>query len=199
MSVINIYGAGGHAKVVAEIIRSCGDRVGEVYYDIPPMQYIDGVLPANVSDVTPRGPMVIAIGLNEARKRISGLYDLEYRRVIHPSAIISPSVLIDEGSVVMAGAIVNVDTRLGRHCIINTSASVDHDCVISDFVHIAPHVAVCGNTRIGEGSFIGAGSVIIDGITIGRNCMIGAGSVVVSDIPDNTVAYGNPCRPVKTI
>jgi len=127
----------------------------------------------------------------------SKLPTLSFATAIHPSAIVSPSAKIGEGTVVMAGAIINAEATIGKHCIVNTGASIDHECVIEDYCHIAPGVNVSGDTHIGEGTWVGVGSCIIQGIHIGKNCFIGAGSVVVKDIPDNVVAYGNPCRVVR--
>ena len=97
----------------------------------------------------------------------------------------------------MHGSIIQSDTIIGRHCIINTKASIDHECVINDFVHISPGSVLCGNVIVGEGTWIGAGSIIIPGVKIGKNSIIGAGSVVVKDLPDGVVAYGNPCKVIR--
>ena len=94
-------------------------------------------------------------------------------------------------------AVVNAGCSIGNMAIINTGAIVEHDCKIGDFVHIAPGSVLCGNCEVGENSHVGAGSVVIQGIKIGKNSVIGAGSVVVKDIPDNVVAFGNPCKVVR--
>ena len=94
----------------------------------------------------------------------------------------------------MAGAVINADAKIGKHCIINTGATVDHDCVIEDFCHIAPGAHISGGTHIGEGTWIGVGSSVIQYLNIGKNCMIGAGSVVVREMPDNVTAVGNRGR-----
>ena len=99
----------------------------------------------------------------------------------------------------MQGAIVQSCVQVGKHSIINTGASVDHDCVLGDFVHVSPHATLCGNVSVGEGTWIGAGAVVIPGICIGKNCIIGAGSVVVKDLPDGVKAYGNPCKIVEEL
>ncbi len=194
MATINLFGAGGHAKVVIDIIEAMGHKVGAVFDNAPHCGDIHGIPVYKADEVDITVPMIIAIGSPSARKHISETYDPEYFTAIHPDSTISPYAEIGHGSVVMPGAIINVDAKIGRHCIINTKASVDHDCRIGDFAHIAPGATVCGNVHIGKGTWIGVGACIKQGIRIGENCMIGAGSVVVKDIPDNSVAYGNPCR-----
>lgn len=89
---------------------------------------------------------------------------MAFGKAFHPSAVISEESEINEGTVVMQGAIIQSDVRLGKHCIINTGASVDHECVIDDYVHISPHCTLCGNVQVGEGTWIGAGSTIIPGV-----------------------------------
>ena len=144
------------------------------------------------------GFTIITIGNCQMRKKIVDRITVKkYVTAIHPSAIIAPNVFIGEGCMIIHGAIIQSCSSIGRHCIINTKAVVEHDSVIHDFVHIAPGAIVCGGVEIGECTWLGAGSVVKQGIKIGSNCMIGAGSVVVKDIPDNVVAYGNPCRVIK--
>lgn len=99
----------------------------------------------------------------------------------------------------MQGAIVQVEAQIGQHCIINTGASVDHECRLGDFVHLSPHTTLCGNVHVGEGTWIGAGTTVIQGVKIGRWSVIGAGSVVTKDIPDGVVAVGTICKPIKEI
>ena len=86
-----------------------------------------------------------------------------------------------------------------KHCIVNTGATVDHDCELQDYVHISPNATLCGNVFVGEGTHIGAGSVVLPGVKIGKWSVIGAGSVVAKDIPDRMLAVGNRCKIVKTI
>jgi acetyltransferase EpsM len=86
---------------------------------------------------------------------------------------------------------------IGKHCIINTNSSVDHDCIIEDFVHLSPNVALAGAVLVGEGTHIGIGACIIQGIKIGKWCTIGAGSVIIRDIPDGSTVVGNPGRIIK--
>lgn len=199
MATINLFGASGHAKVIMDIIMAQGDKVDCLYDDAPHYAEIHEVPVSKASETEVVGPLIISIGSNRIRQIISDRYPLEYAKAVHPNAIISPSATIDSGTVVMQGAIIQADAIIGRHCIINSGASIGHECRIDDFVHISPHATLCGNVSVGEGSWIGAGATVIPGIKIGRWCTIGAGSVVIKDIPDGTIAYGNPCKIKRTI
>lgn len=190
-----IYGASGHAKVIIDILRTNNTEITALIDDNPDINSLMGIPVLHASSNL--SPVIIGIGNNSIRKRISEQLQCEYGTAKHPSAIISHEVVIDKGSVIMPGAIIHTDTHIGKHCIINTGSSIDHECIIEDFVHISPHSTLCGNVRIGEGTWIGAGTTIIQGISIGKWSVIGAGSVVVNDIPDNVIAYGNPCRIIK--
>lgn len=199
-----LFGASGHGKVIKDILLANGVNVDAFVDDNQNINRCAGI--PVLHDATGLSPMIVSIGVNRIRKKVvEKLEDLakesgnniEFATTIHPSAIVSPSVKIGEGTVVMAGALINAEAVIGKHCIINTGATVDHECVIGDYCHIAPGVHISGDTKVDEGSWIGVGSCIIQGLHIGKNCMIGAGSVVVRDIPDNVVAYGNPCRVVK--
>lgn len=192
MAIINLFGASGHAKVIIDIIKAQGGSIGCLYDDAPRFKQLCGfpVIKGEPSAI----PMIISIGNNTWRKNIASRHHATFATAIHPKAIISDTAIIEEGSVIMQGAIIQADAHIGRHCIINTAATVDHECLIHDFVHIAPGATLCGNVNIGEGTLIGAGSTIIPGIKIGKWCTIGAGSVVINDIPDGATAYGNPCK-----
>lgn len=194
MAIINLFGASGHAKVITDIITAQGNDVGCFYDDAPHCYKLHGKHVYNATKAYIDGPLIISIGSNKIRKLISERYDLEYTTAIHPSAIVSTTVLIGDGSVIMHGAIIQSDAVIGKHCIVNTGASIDHECLVGNYVHVSPHATLCGNVQVGEGSWIGAGAIIIPGIKIGKWCVIGAGSVVVSDIPDGSLAYGNPCK-----
>ncbi len=200
MATINLFGASGHAKVVMDIIKAQGDEVGCLYDDNTNYDELRCKPVFKAADSTVEGPLIISIGSCKIHQQIAGRYaHLKFATAIHPKSIISDYATIGEGTVVMPGAIINADVKIGRHCIINTKASVDHECRIGDFVHIAPGATLSGNVEVGECTWIGVGTCVKQGIKIGRNCMIGAGSVVVKDIPDNVVAYGNPCKIVRSL
>lgn len=199
-----LFGASGHGKVIKDILQANGIKI---------KAFIDDNLNVNecngckvIHNAIGLSPIIVSIGINRIRKQIverltsqaiSDGNKLEFGIAIHPSAIVSPTAKIGEGTVVMPGAIINADAIIGKHCIINTGATVDHECIVKDYCHIAPGVNICGGTTIGENTWIGVGSSVIQGLNIGNNCMIGAGSVVVKNIPDNVIAYGNPCRVIK--
>lgn len=193
---ITLYGAGGHCKVVLDILESNGLTADRIVDDSPKdNRFIDIPLTKPQSNYD---KVIITIGNCLIRKRITERISVNsYLTAIHPSAIICKNVPIGDGTVIAHGAIVQSSAKIGRHCIINTKSSVDHDVIVHDFVHIASGATICGGCEIGECTWIGAGTVLKQGIHIGKNCMIGAGSVVVKNIPDNVIAYGNPCRIIK--
>lgn len=191
-----LYGAGGHCKVVVDILAAINMPVSFIVDDDPKAD--------NYSDIPIIDPVeeydkaIITIGNCKTRKEISKRIKVkEFVTAIHPSAIISPAAIVGEGTVIVQGAIIQAAAIVGKHCIVNTKASIGHDVILHDYVHIASGATICGGVEIGEGSWIGAGSVVKQGKKIGANCMIGVGSVVVKDIPDNVVAFGNPCRVVR--
>lgn len=195
-----LFGASGHGKVIKDILHANGVKVQAFVDDNPNVNECGG-RPV-LHDATGLSPIIVSIGVNRIRKivveRLEANHNaIEFATAIHPFAIVSPSAKIGAGTVVMAGAVINADAVIGKHCIVNTGATVDHECVIEDYCHIAPGVNISGCTTVGEGTWIGVGSSVIQCLSIGENCMIGAGSVVVKDVPDNVVAFGNPCKVVK--
>ena len=194
-----LYGASGHAKVVIEILESQGIKIEGLFDDNESIKSLleFPVQKFNASFIRNK-KLIISIGNNAIREKIVTAINAEYGIAIHPKSTISPRSFIDEGTVIMAGVTINSGTQIGKHCIVNTNASVDHDCVLENYVHISPNVASCGDVRIGEGTHIGTGAIIIPGKRIGRWCTIGAGSVVIKDIPDYSIAVGNPCKIIKS-
>ena len=185
-----LYGASGHAKVIIDIIKAQGGVVEGLVDDNPNLKELNGT--PVLHDATGLSPFIISIGNCKIRKMIAERLDCAF------TTIISSTAIIGEGTVVMQGAIVQTEVKIGKHCIINTKASIDHECVIGDYVHIAPGCTISGDVCVGEGTWVGVGSTVIQGVRIGKNCFIGAGSVIVKDIPDNSRAYGVPCKIVGT-
>ena len=178
--MIKIYGNGDHAKVVSSCITS---QKFEFYDD-------------SDYDSSEEGLWVIAIGNNKIRKRLAEgvLKGKRFTTIISKNSTYHSSSIIEKGTQIMAGVVIQIGTIVGSHSIINTAASVDHDCILNKYTFIGPNATLCGGVLIGECSFIGAGAIILPYIKIGKNCMIGAGSVVTKDIPDNCTAYGNPVK-----
>lgn len=192
-----LYGAGGHGKVIAEILEAESAAVHGFFDPVTNRTEVLGY-PVYSSpeelNLPPGVLWIISVGNNEARKRIVGEHPFPFGKAVHPSAVISSRASLGEGSVVMAGACINSCAVVGRHAIINTNASVDHDCVLEDFVHISPGAALAGTVYVGEGTHIGTGASVIPGIRIGKWCTIGAGAVVIRDVPDGATVVGVPGR-----
>lgn len=199
MKQMVLYGAGGHAKVIKDIAEATNTIIKGIIDDNPERNEFMNLKVFHTWNG--EGEIIVSIGDNNIRKiivdKLNKFPNTNFGIAIHPSAILSPHCIIGEGSVIMQGSIIQSCTKIGKHCIINSGASIDHDCTIKDFVHISPHATICGDVTIGEGTWIGAGAVVIPGINIGKNCVIGAGSVVCKNIPDEVVAYGNPCKIIK--
>ena len=191
-----LYGASGHSKVIYDCLKSQGIQLSAIYDDdFKKKEFlnfkIDG--PYN-SNLKVHVPLIIGIGNNEIRKRVSSGIIHKFGSIAHKTAIISPYARYGLGTVVFQGAIIQSDVKIGEHCIINTNASVDHDSTIGNFVHIGPNATICGNVAIGDGTLIGAGSTILPNLTIGKGVVIGAGSVVIKDVIDGSKIYGNPAK-----
>ncbi len=193
------FGASGHAKVAIEAWIAAGGKVTGVLDDNP---LIKEILDYPVSSDYDRAQlkdkeMFVAIGSNDVRRKIALSFPARYRSVVHPDAVISRSSRIGDGTVVMAGVVVNAASTIGEHVILNTCSSIDHDCWIEDFAHISPNATICGGVYIGEGTHVGAGATIIQNVRIGKWAVIGAGSVVLKDIPDFAVVIGIPGKIVR--
>ena len=192
-----IVGAGGHAKVVADILRASGDDVVGFLDDKDPSELPGFSILGKVSEInrfSERYDFASGIGHNRTRQRITDAYPVNWLTVIHPSTIIAPDVQIDAGTVVMANAVVNTGSRIGRGVIINTAATVDHDCVLEDYVHISPGAHLAGTVVIGTRTWVGIGGIISNNISICGDCMIGAGAVVVRNISETGTYTGVPAK-----
>lgn len=205
-------GAGGHAKVIIEVLRAAGgvelvgmlDRNPELWGRTllgVPVLGSDDLIPKLASQgVTHVFIGVGSVGDTGARTRLyhaavaAGLQPLD---AIHPSAIISPTARIGRGVTIMPNVVINADATLGQNVIVNTAAIVEHDCVIGDHVHIASGARLASTVKVGEGSHIGLGAAIRQCIRIGRNVTVGAGAVVVHDVEDGDMVVGVPAKPVR--
>lgn len=194
MKKLGIFGAGGHAKVVADTaIRTGAFDVVAFYDDADHRRGLPFYLQRPIRGgreqllTDARAGIIdaafVAIGNNDARTTIGESllgFGVELAALIDPNAIVSPSATIERGTLVVAGAIINADTRIERHVIINTGASVDHDCVVGAGVHIGPHATLCGGVHIGPQSLIGAGSTLIPTVHFPAGSILGAGSTLIA-------------------
>ena len=194
-----LFGASGHGKVIASMLKDINVAV-KGFIDDAPKDATFFNLPVFNSEKYKKlevSKLIIGIGDNAARKKCASKYAANYMSIKHPSAIVHASVKLELGTVIMPNVVVNVDACIGKHCIINTGAIIEHDCAISDFVHISPNVALAGNVLVGEGTHIGIGANVIPGITIGKWVIIGAGAVVTKNVPDGAVVAGVPAKIIK--
>jgi len=195
-----LYGASGHAKVIIEILEHRGQPITGLVDADPHIKALLGypVYPSfNDAAIDVNNQVIIAIGNNAVRKKLTAEITQAFGTAIHPSAILSSRCEVAPGTVVMAGVVVNSSVRIGSHVILNTNCGIDHDCVIGNYVHISPNATLAGNVTVGEGAHIGIGACVIQGIKIGNWATIGAGAVIINDVPDGAVVVGNPGRIIK--
>lgn len=206
MKKIIIIGAGGHAKVIADIILQnkeyqitglIAQKEEKGFWNIPVIGD-DECLPHLFEKGIHHA--FVAIGNGKIREKITGILSeigYEIVNVISGKAVISPTVKLGRGIAIMPGAVINADTIIEDGCIVNTNASIDHDNYVDCFTHVAPGSAIAGFNRIGRNCFLGTGCRVIDKIEIGDNSIIGAGSVVIKNVEGNCTAVGVPARVIK--
>lgn len=201
-----IIGAGGHGKVVLEILR-LSRRVRVVGF----LDADESLAGKRVAGVKVMGPVnllpkfrrkkiktaIVAIGDNRARLQyMAAAREAGFKLInaIHPRAIVSKSARLGENVVLAGGSVVCAEAQIGDGAIVNTSAVVDHECVVGPAAHICPTAALAGRVRVGEGAFIGLGAKVIQCLSIGAWTTVGAGAVVIADLPDFAKAVGVPAR-----
>jgi sugar O-acyltransferase (sialic acid O-acetyltransferase NeuD family) len=204
---IILVGAGGHGKVIADMIEKGGAFTIRGFIDDSRTGTVFGypILGTTKDLVTLRSPTcvdaVVCIGKNTLRRDLHELVrsaQFHLATIVHPQASIARGAVLGDGSVVMPGAVIGPDVQGGEGCIINTCASVDHDCTLGAFVHIAPDAHLAGTVRVGDASFVGMGSVVREGTTIGASVTVGAASAVLDDVADGVTVYGVPAVVRKT-
>ncbi|KAB2322367.1 MAG: hypothetical protein ABS91_00600 [Thiobacillus sp. SCN 64-35] len=198
-----VFGAGGHAKVVIDAAMRLGvrqihlvdddeSRWGMSLLGYPVLGGRDALL-----RLPERPQAIVAIGNNRIRCAVATWLESQgfpLATVVHPSVQLGHDVLVGRGTLLVAAAVVNSGSVIGANVIVNTSATVDHDCVIGDGVHLAPGVHLCGEVRVEARSLLGVGAVVTPCVRIGRDCVIGAGAAVLDDIPDEMRVGGVPAR-----
>ena len=189
---ILLYGGGGHAAVLRDVLEAQGHTVAGIFANATPPRDWGSVpyLGPYDASVLPDLPIILAIGHNRTRQELAGFVKHAYATARHPSVLFSPSASMGQGSVAYHGSIVQASGVIGQHAIVNTGATVDHDTLIGDYAHIAPGVNICGGAHVGEGTLIGVGARILPGTKIGAWATVGAGSVVLRDVADGETVVG---------
>jgi UDP-perosamine 4-acetyltransferase len=207
-----VFGAGGHARVVLDILQTGEASVQCILLDSDISRWGTLMMDAPILGGDELLPMLIAngvrdfaigvasVGVSRKRERLyaeaiaAGLRPIA---VVHRSAIRSKWTEIGRGAQLFAGSVINSGAILGENVVINTGAIVEHDCRLAEHVHIATGARLAGGVTVGRSAFVGAGSVIRQGISIGAEALIGAGSVVIKDVAPGTTVVGNPARPLR--
>ncbi|MBZ5647590.1 MAG: acetyltransferase [Acidobacteriia bacterium] len=206
---IFIYGAGGHGKVVADILLAAHVPVAGFVDDSPALKGTkvlgfpvlgDG---AWLIERARSESMAVALGIgaNQARCKVAErctAAGIEVLVAVHPTASVAPTVQLGKGTVVMATAAINADARLGLGVIVNTGAVVEHDVVIGDYAHVSPNSALGGGASLGAMSQLGIGATVLPGIHVGSGTTVGAGAVVTRDVGPELVVVGIPAKPLKS-
>lgn len=209
MNKIIIVGGGGHAKVIVSILKKLQffDIIG--YTDFEDKGELLGVsflgtdsILAEIINTIPLCAAGIGFGMINGetvlkrRKAFQLLKTLRFNipPIVSPNAIINEDVKIGEGTVTMDGVVINTGTVIGQGVILNTCCSVDHDCEVGDYTHIAPGAVLAGGVKIGDNVLIGAGSVVCPNVIVAGQCVIGAGAVVAKNIDSAGTYAGIPAK-----
>jgi acetyltransferase EpsM len=206
---IAIVGAGGHGRVALDCLRvRSGDDFDLALFDDrwAEVREVDGVAVLGPLEMLFEAPewgfVFVAVGDNATRQRIAEDLARRGRRlvtIVHPHTAISPRATIGEGTIAVAGSVVNAGARVGRCVILNTLSSVGHDCVVEDYAQIAPGVNLGGGAVIERGAFLGIGAKVVPLARIGAWSIVGAGSVVLGDLPARSFCHGTPARVVRPL
>jgi len=205
-SGVVVIGAGGHAKVVIELLRASGHPIACCVGTARDPSTCLGV-PVRFGDEHLRilrdegcTEAFVALGANRVRMRLGALaLGLGYRLVnaVSPNAVVSTTARLGVGIAIMPGVVINAEASIGDLAIVNTGATVDHDCIVGRGAHVGPQCGLAGNVTVGDGALLGIGCKVIPGITIAPSMTVGAGSVVVRDLVDGELARGVPARTIR--
>jgi sugar O-acyltransferase (sialic acid O-acetyltransferase NeuD family) len=205
-----IYGAGGHAREIAELVRDINadrtrwDLLGFLSDEASARgRELDGLpVLGDQSWLQQHKDMHVAIGVGSpsARRAIAhatGRSGARFPVLVHPAAVVSQYAEIGQGTHVTAACIVTVDVSIGTFVVLNRACNLSHDCHLGDYVTIAPGVQLAGNVTIGTGCDVGIGACVIQGVSIGEWTIIGAGAAVADELPANCTAVGVPAKVIK--
>ncbi len=207
-----IIGCGQHANVVTYNLKCQGkydligyfdadkQKVGEVYNGLPVLDCYKNTDLSELREKYEVSKFFIGFGNMKYRKAVYNDFvsaGWQGANIFHPNAVISTGAVIGDGVLIEAGCLITPNPVIGNNVVINTGSQVNHDNVVESHVYIASGVILSGGVTIRENTLIDDGVIVCLGRTVGKNCIIGAGAVVTKDVPDNVVAYGNPCRVIR--
>ncbi|GMQ27767.1 acetyltransferase [Algoriphagus confluentis] len=198
-----LFGYSGHAYVIIESLLDAGYRI-KGYFDFNEtkqnpygLDYFGNEDEVDVKKIVGDNLVFPSVGENSIRKKLITLfykYQLTQFVIVDPSANVSKTSFINSSTYIGKNVVVNAQSEIGKGVILNTGCIIEHECQISDYVHIAPGAILCGNVSVGENSFLGANSVVRQNLTISSGNVIGAGSVVISDVLEKGIWVGNKLR-----
>ena len=206
MGDLVLWGAGGHGKVVFDVARAMGvfkkisfidDVCGEQAREFCACQVLAAGRYLQSLKRKGRAQYLASIGNNKMRAACfqraleNGLHPVT---LVHPSAVVSESARLEDGTVVMARVVINAGAQIGRNCILNTAAVVEHDCRIGDHVHLSPGVLLGGGVTVRSFAHVGIGAIALPGAEIGEGAIVGAGAVVLDSVPSGATVVGIPAR-----
>jgi len=201
-----VYGAGGHGKVVADVLLSRGEKEFAGFVDdreelwggrVMGFRVLGGGEWLRWEADSARIAVALGVGDNASRQWIAercAYWGVEILTLVHPGAVVSRAARLRQGTVVMANATVNADAVVGAGAIVNSGAVVEHDVEVGDYAHVAPKAAMGGGSSLGAFSHLGIGASVLPCVQIGAHTVVGAGAVVVKYLPDQVVAIGVPAR-----
>jgi sugar O-acyltransferase (sialic acid O-acetyltransferase NeuD family) len=211
MQPLVIYGAGGHAREMADLVSDVNaerpqwnllgflaDEASSASHELNGLPVLGGRewLEQRPADVQ----VVVGVGSPQWRRSIAEALrpcGVRFPVLRHPTAVVSRHVEIGDGTQIAAGCIVTVNVTIGAFVVLNRACNVSHDCGLGDFVTIAPGVQLAGNVTIETGCDVGIGASVIQGVSIGEWAVIGAGAAVTDTLPANCTAVGVPAKVIK--
>ena len=208
MNRVLIIGGGGHSLCIQDSLLGLGylpERIGliDIHKEVHALCGIRWVgSDEDLIVLKEAGWKKAAIGIGSIestvlrRKLTKKVIDsgIELITIIDNSAIVSNSIIVGAGTFIAKRAVIQPGAVVGQMAIINTGAIIEHECKVGEYSHVSSGSVLLGGVQVGNDTLVGGGSIVRQGVHIGNNCIIGAGSVVVQDIPDNSIAYGNPCK-----